>query len=64
MQGKAQITEASRYSFWLAFGMLPDEQIAMEELDVDVAYAEPTPMTFGAVEPLCKLLVKDDKAQQ
>ena len=64
MQGKARITEASRYSFWLAFGMLPDEQIAMEELDVDVSYTEPTPMTFGAVEPLCKLLSKDDKAQQ
>lgn len=46
------ITEEARYSFYLAFGMLPDEQVALECAHAPVAYREPRPMTFAEVEHL------------
>jgi len=46
------MTEEARYSFYLAFGMLPDEQVALECSHVPVTYQEPRPMTFAEVELL------------
>jgi len=45
------ITPESRYSFWLAFGMLPDVQEALEQQEANVCYARPAPLTFGEVTP-------------
>lgn len=56
MDCAAEISPEARYSFWLAFGMTPDEQEALESLDVGVAYGESTPLTFGDVTPLHPLL--------
>lgn len=56
MNSSATITGATRYSFWLAFGMLPDEQVALEELEVEIGFEEPVHLTFGDVEPLSQLL--------
>ncbi len=49
-----QITEYSRYSYWLAFGVTPDEQIALEDefnrvtgLDVDLEGSRPDPAWIG-----------------
>lgn len=57
MNSTASITEASRYSFWLAFGLTPDEQIALEDIEVDISYGEgPTPLIFGDITSLSPLL--------
>lgn len=56
MSSVAKISAETRYSFWLAFGMLPDDQESLEELECEVVYAAMTPLTFGDVQPLSKLL--------
>lgn len=56
MSSNAVVTEESRYSFWLAFGMLPDQQIALEQLAVQYAYHALTPLMFGDIRPLSGLL--------
>lgn len=48
----AVITPETRYSFWLAFGLLPDEQEALEEDMPSVHYSEPRPMTFAEVDSI------------
>lgn len=56
MKVSSIITPESRYSFWRAFGITPDEQISLEQLVVSVNYGDGTPLTFGDVAPLHKLL--------
>jgi len=56
VKGCSTITPESRYSFWLAFGMLPDEQIALENLRKPISYCKSRPMTFGDVTSLHDLL--------
>ena len=46
----AQITERGRYSFYLAFGMTPDWQVAIEESFSPISFSEPQPMTFADVD--------------
>jgi len=46
-----EVSAQARYSFWLAFGILPDLQVALEETAVNVNYRAPTPLTFGEVTP-------------
>lgn len=41
---EAEITQESRYSFYLAFGMLPDIQEALEQLEIDIIYAPHRPL--------------------
>jgi len=50
------ITDESRYSFWLAFGMLPDEQIELESLCKPIDFSARTPLMFGDVTPYHPLL--------
>lgn len=58
MDADASISAESRYSFWRAFGMLPDEQVALEELEVEILGVEhTTPMMFGDIRPLHSLLL-------
>lgn len=52
----SSITPEVRYSFWRAFGMLPDEQLALEELSKPISFADRTPLMFGDVTPLHPLL--------
>lgn len=47
---EAVISDESRYSFYLAFGMLPDEQEALEAEHLAVTYQCPRPMTFAEVD--------------
>jgi len=56
MRCESHISSASRYSFWLAFGMTPDEQVELESLDKRIDYKESTPLTFRDVAPLHPLL--------
>lgn len=56
MHSTAEVTPESRYSFWLAFGMLPDHQEALEQVVVDVGYSELTPMMYGNTSMLSDLL--------
>lgn len=56
MSSKAEITPITRHSFWLAFGMTPDEQVANERCSGQVKYSVPVPMTFGDVQPYNILL--------
>lgn len=56
MNSEAIITPESRYSFWKAFNLLPDEQIALENLDVDIDYSAARPLIFGDIEPLHPIL--------
>lgn len=42
-----EITAESRVSFWRAFGILPDLQIAMETSLPAIVYHQPTPMKFA-----------------
>jgi hypothetical protein len=44
-----QVSDASRYSFWLAFGILPDMQIAMEESYPTIQYSAPCPLTLRQI---------------
>lgn len=46
------INDDARYSFYLAFGILPDEQEALELCSVPINYQEPRPMTFAEVESI------------
>jgi len=46
-----EISPRSRYSFWLAYGMLPDEQVALENKPANVRFRKPVPLTFGDVTP-------------
>lgn len=48
--GTAVIDDEARFSFYLAFGMLPDEQEALENEHYQVAYQTPRPMTFAEVD--------------
>lgn len=54
--GNSTITPEARYSFWLAFGMLPDEQESLENLTKPIVYRAARPLTFGDVTPLHDLL--------
>jgi len=45
------ISPRSRYSFWLAFGITPDMQVALENKEACVEYQVPVPLTFGDVTP-------------
>jgi len=47
---QAVITDDTRYSFYLAFGMLPDMQEALESSMPRFAYSEPRPMIFADIE--------------
>ena len=48
-----EITDASRYSFWLAFGIHPDLQLALEHDWPTICYGDgPTPMRFADLELL------------
>lgn len=58
MDAPCEVTEESRYSFWLAFGMLPDEQAALEQVKRPIDFSQSTPMTFGDVNTYSELLVK------
>jgi hypothetical protein len=58
MSSNAKITPETRYSFWLAFGMLPDVQVELESMSLSIARSEATPMTFGDVRPLHLLLTQ------
>jgi len=40
-----EITQDSRYSFYLAFGILPDDQVALEESIPGVCWLQPEPMS-------------------
>lgn len=57
------ITQDSRYSFYLAFGMLPDVQESLEELDVDISYDLYRPLITDefVIQPLNYLLHHDAK---
>jgi len=55
------ISPETRYSFWRAFGMLPDEQEALESLVVDIDYGQRAPLTFGDVRPLSELLRQQNR---
>lgn len=46
---QSAVSQRGRYSFYLAFGMLPDQQEALEEAFTSVPYHEPRPMTFADV---------------
>lgn len=48
---KAVITEATRYSFYLAFGILPDDQIALEGDVPEVMWLQPRPLEHNTVLP-------------
>lgn len=50
------ITPEARYSFWLAFGLDPDMQIALESVQRDIRFSERCPLTFGDVTPYSELL--------
>lgn len=54
--GDSRIGPETRYSFWRAFGLLPDEQMALESIVVDIDYSQLGPLTFGDVRPLSELL--------
>lgn len=45
----ARCDPETRYSFWLAFGITPDLQIAMEESYPEVVYTTPCPMTLSQI---------------
>lgn len=47
----ADMSEETRYSFWLAFGILPDMQVALEQhySKADLSYARAVPMTVPDV---------------
>lgn len=47
----AIITEESRYSFYLAFGMLPDTQVALEETEVHIHYEPHRPLISSSFIP-------------
>lgn len=51
------VDEDSRYSFYLAFGIYPDEQEALELEPITIAYEAPTTVKFGKLSPLSKLLL-------
>lgn len=59
--GCDHITAESRFSFWRAFGITPDEQVALESLDKEVAWCGTTPVTFGEVNLYHELIksIKD-----
>lgn len=50
------VDEDVRYSFYLAFGMYPDEQKALEELTVDIKYEADTTLKFGQLSTFNGLL--------
>lgn len=65
MDAQCDISERSRYSFWLAFGMLPDEQIALEAMDRSITYAPLTPLiNFGELVKFSELLAKSADEEQ
>jgi len=45
----SQITDEARHSFWLAFGIEPDHQIAYEQTPTHLEWAEPTPLMFDDI---------------
>jgi len=48
-----EVTDETRYSFYLAFGILPDHQAALEvEYSQPVSICEPHPMTFPDVKAI------------
>lgn len=55
----AVVDDDARYSFYLAFGMMPDVQVALEELPHDIVYEQPRPVTIGEIVPLNSLLHYD-----
>lgn len=56
------ICPESRYSFWLAFGITPDEQIALESVQREVLFSDRCPLTFGDVTPYSELLRNHEQA--
>lgn len=50
------ISPETRFSFWLAFGLTPDEQTSLELIQRTIEYTEKCPLTFGDVRPLNDLL--------
>jgi len=53
------ITQEARYSFWLGFGMKPDEQIALESMAATMEYGDGCkPLIFGEITNFSKLLDK------
>jgi len=60
-----EVSEDSRYSFYLAFGILPDDQVAFEESVPEVCWFEPGPVSnFAAITPINRLLEKYDQKEQ
>lgn len=47
----AEITEETRYSFYLAFGILPDDQIALETDVPEVEWLQPRPLEQSSINP-------------
>lgn len=43
------ITDDARFSFWLATGIMPDDQIAYEQTPMSYQYAEPEPLMFSDI---------------
>lgn len=62
---KAQtlVTPEARYSFWLAFGMLPDEQIALEELEIDIRYSKPAPYDANLIDSYHTILTAKEHGE-
>lgn len=56
MDGACIISDRARYSFWLAYGMLPDEQIALESMQSSITFGTPIPLTFGEGNKFSELL--------
>lgn len=51
-----RISSRSRYSFWLAFGITPDQQVALENLETSISYEEGGPMMSQQIEQYSLLL--------
>lgn len=61
MHSKAVIDDTARYSFWLAFGILPDDQEALEGIDISIGYSEPVPLMYGNISKFSELLTPNGK---
>lgn len=53
---RSEITPEARYSFWLAFGVLPDEQIVLENIDREIQFEKNYPLMFGDITSYSQLL--------
>lgn len=56
VESSSEITPECRYSFWVAFGMTPDEQVALEDHSVTIKYGDGCPLMFGDITSYHPLL--------